>query len=200
MAEFHGDVEPDAPAHRRNGPIDAAYMLEQTLITFLWRFRRRTPFLLATDMTPLFCAKRTFWYAVPEFDPSSPGSRLKQAITSSVYRSAFHLLPWSSAVRDSLVEDYAVPEKQITVLPPGMDLRHWHAPDRLTDLTNPVKKPFTVLHVGTDFHRKGADLLLALAGEPEFRMPNSTSSPPISRRNSLRMSSSTGIWHRIPAS
>ena len=156
------------PCTQRHGTIDAAYVLDPILVTFLWRFRRQVPYLLATDMTPMFCAKREFWYAVPEFDPSSNGSRLKQAITASVYRSAFHCLPWSAAVRDSLVEDYGVPEKKITVLPPGIDLSTWQAYDRLTDLTKPVRKPFTVLHVGTDFHRKGADLLLALAREPEF--------------------------------
>ena len=156
------------PFIQHHGAFDAAYILEPTLVTFLWHFRRQIPFLLATDMTPLFCAKREFWYAVPEFDPSSVSSRLKQAITASVYRSAFHCLPWSTAVRDSLVEDYGVPEKNVTILPPGIDLSKWRAPDRLADLTRPVRKPFTVLHVGTDFHRKGADLLLALAKEPEF--------------------------------
>jgi glycosyltransferase involved in cell wall biosynthesis len=152
-----------------HGPFDAAYILEQTLVTFLWRFRSQTPFLLSTDMTPLFCAKRGFWYAVPEFDPSSMPSRAKQAITASVYRSAFHMLPWSRAVRDSLIEDYGVPENRVTVLPPGLDLRFWRAPDRQSRIAQSRKQGFTVLHVGTDPHRKGADLLLALAREPEFQ-------------------------------
>ena len=154
---------------RAHGPFDAAYVLEQSLITFLWQFRSRTPFLLATDMTPLFCAKRGFWYAVPEFDPEAVSSRVKQAITASVYRSAFHLLPWSRAVRDSMIEDYGVPEDRVTVLPPGMDLRLWQAPDRRSRVATMRDHRFTVLHVGTDPHRKGADLLLALAAEPEFR-------------------------------
>lgn len=157
------------PLRRTHGPFDAAYILEQTLITFLWRFRSRTPYLLSTDMTPLFCAKRGFWYAVPEFDPLSMSSRAKQAITGSVYRRAFHMLPWSSAVRDSLIEDYGVPENRITVLPPGMDLRFWKPPDRRSRIAQAGTRGFTVLHVGTDPHRKGADLLLALAGEPEFQ-------------------------------
>ena len=157
------------PLRRTHGPFDAAYILEQTLITFLWRFRSRTPYLLSTDMTPLFCAKRGFWYAVPEFDPSSISSRAKQAITASVYRKAFHMLPWSSAVRDSLIEDYGVREDRITVLPPGMDLRSWKAIDRSPRIAQGARRGFTVLHVGTDPQRKGADLLLSLAGEPEFQ-------------------------------
>lgn len=157
------------PFRRMHGPFDAAYILEQSLITFLWRFRSQTPFLLSTDTTPLFCAKRKFWYAVPEFDPSSLSSRVKQSITGSVYRSAFHVLPWSRAVRDSLIEDYAVPEERITVLPPGMNLRIWKVPDRTARIAEGGVRRFTVLHVGTDPHRKGADLLLALAAEPEFQ-------------------------------
>lgn len=157
------------PLRRAGGPFDAAYILEPTLVTFLWRFRRSIPFLLSTDMTPLFCARRKFWYAVPEFDPGTRLSRLKQAVTASVYRSAFHLLPWSTAVRDSLIEDYGIPEDRITVVPPGIDHRRWSPPERRTIPEAARSRPFSVLHVGSDFHRKGADLLLGLAREPEFR-------------------------------
>jgi len=114
------------PLIRAKGDFHAAYVLEHTLLTFLWGFRRRVPFLLATDMTPLFCAKHKLWYAVPEFEPASRSSRIKQAITRNVYSSAYHLLPWSTAVRDSFVEDYGIPAQRITVLPPGIDLKRWH--------------------------------------------------------------------------
>lgn len=173
------------PVRRAHGPIDAAFILETTLVTSLWRFRSRTPFLLSTDMTPLFCAKRGFWYAVPEFDPDAMSSRVKQAITASVYRSAFHVLPWSRAVRDSLIEEYGVPEQRVTVLPPGIDLRLWKAPNRHSRNGRGDDRGFTVLHVGTDPHRKGADLLLTLAAEPEFQnvtfrfVTNGLDAPPL---------------------
>ncbi len=157
------------PHIRERGKVDAAYVLEHTLLMFLWGFRRRVPFLLASDMTPLFCARHKLWYAVPEFDPASRSARMKQAITRNVYASAYHLLPWSTAVRDSFMEDYGIPEQRITVLPPGIDLNRWYPEDRSGKEEQAPGKPFTILHVGWDFTRKGGDLLAGLASEPEFR-------------------------------
>jgi glycosyltransferase involved in cell wall biosynthesis len=125
------------------------------------------PYLLSTDMTPMFCARHKLWYAVPEFNPESPLSRLKTMVTRPLYTGAFHLLPWSTGVRDSLVEDYGVPPERVTVLPPGINLRIWDPPDRAGK--NGSSGPLKVVHVGWDFRRKGGDLLLALAQEEEFR-------------------------------
>lgn len=156
------------PHVRERGDVDAAYVLEHTLLMFLRGFRRRVPFLLATDITPLFCARHKLWYAVPEFDPASRSSRIKQRITRSVYASAYHLLPWSTAVRDSFVEDYGIPADRMTVLPPGIDIKTWQAPDRAAGAEKASERPFRILHVGWDFTRKGGDLLAQLAHEPEF--------------------------------
>lgn len=156
------------PLVKQHGPLDAAYFLDHSLLTFLHGFRRRVPYLLATDMTPLFCARHALWYAVPGYNPDSRVSQLKQKMTRSVYAGAYRLLPWSTAVRDSFVEDYHIPEERITVLPPGIDLGKWLPPDRTADLARVPGKPFKVLHVGWDFDRKGGDLLLELASEPEF--------------------------------
>ncbi len=157
------------PLARQGGPIQAAYFLEHSLIPPPWVLTRRVPYLLSTDMTPLFCAREEMWYAVPQFDPESPIARVKQAATSLLYRSAFHLLPWSTEVGESLIHDYRVPKDRVTVLPPGINLRRWKPADRLQRQTEGRTAPFRVLHVGWDFQRKGGDVLLSIAAEPEFR-------------------------------
>lgn len=157
------------PLEKQQGPVNAAYFLEHSLIPPPWVIQRKVPYLLSTDMTPLFCARHELWYAVPRFDPETVLSRLKQHVTSRLYSSAFHLLPWSTDVRDSLVEEYGIPEQRVTVLPPGINLRRWSAADRTSRMTNGRAGIFKVLHVGWDFQRKGGDMLVALAAEPEFR-------------------------------
>lgn len=151
----------------QKGKPDAVYFLEHSIIPPHWSFMGRTPYVLAMDHTPLFCAKHKLWYAVPEFDPTSSISRLKQKYVAQLYRGAFHLLPFSTGVRDSLIEDYGIPEERMTVLPPGINLKLWQSPDR-TPRADP-SQPLNVLHVGWDFKRKGADLLVTLAREEAFR-------------------------------
>jgi len=155
------------PLEQDRGAVDAAYFLEHSIIPPFWSFSKRVPYVLSTDMTPLFCAKHRLWYAVPEFDPDSALSRLKQQATRTLYRGAFHLLPWSSGVRDSLIEDYGVPEEKVTILPPGINLELWRSPDR--QASPDPSRPLKVIHVGWDFMRKGGDLLTLLAAEEEFR-------------------------------
>jgi len=151
---------------RQGRPFDAAYFFQQTICMFLWRFRRRVPYLVALDGTPLWYARNDLWYAQPRFDPTSPVSRLKQELTRRVYAGAHHLLPLSFSCKDSLVEDYRIPPERITVVPPGINLDRYLAPDRGAPRGD---RPFNVLFVGADFARKGGDLLVALAARPEFR-------------------------------
>ncbi len=156
------------PLRKKHREFDAAYYLGYSIVTFLWRFRRRVPYALALDLTPLWAARNGLWYALPKFDPASATSRIKHVITRSVFAQASHLLPFSTGVRDSLVEDYGIPPERITVLPPGVDLRTW----RLTQLDIEAREkrtgPPRVLFVGRDFLRKGGDLLVKLAGSKAF--------------------------------
>ncbi|MGA9118643.1 MAG: glycosyltransferase family 4 protein, partial [Bacteroidota bacterium] len=156
------------PLENKGGRFDAAYYLGYSIVTFLWRFRRRVPYALALDLTPLWAARNALWYALPRFDPASPISRFKHAITRSVFTGASHLLPFSTGVRDSLISDYGIPPEKITVLPPGIDLRRWSIQDREMEVREKRAVPLRVLHVGRDFKRKGGDLLVALAGMKEF--------------------------------
>ena len=147
-------------------PFDAAWFYPLTICMLLERFRRRVPYVLSLDGTPLWLAKNELWYALPRFDPQSLVARFKHRLTRRVFTQAFHLLPFSYTVRDSLIEDYGIPPERITVTPPGIDLRTYVAPDRAS---RPERPGLNVLFVGYDFARKGGDLLAAVAGEPEFR-------------------------------
>lgn len=151
---------------RAGRPFDAAYFFQQTICMFLWRFRRRVPYLVALDGTPLWYAKNDLWYAQPRFDPTTLASRLKHRLTRRVYAGAFHLLPLSWSCRASLIEDYGIPPERITVVPPGINLDRYACPDRSAPRP---ERPLRVLFVGADFKRKGGDLLVALAGRPEFQ-------------------------------
>ena len=156
------------PLERELGGFDAAYYLGYSIVTFLWRFRRRVPYALALDLTPLWAARNELWYALPKFNPASAASRLKHVVTRSVFAQASHLLPFSTGVRDSLIHDYGIPSERITVLPPGVDLRIWHLTKEDIDARERRKGPVRVVFVGRDFLRKGGDLLLKLAGSKEF--------------------------------
>ncbi len=145
-------------------PYDAAYFFQHTYVTFLRNFRKRIPYVLAMDGVPLWYARHGFWYTHPKFDPESRISKLKTSITRSVYAQAYHLLPLSTGVRDSLVEDYGIPGEKISVVPPGIDIAKWTYPDR----SAPSSAPLKILFVGGDFIRKGGDVLVAVAQRPEF--------------------------------
>jgi glycosyltransferase involved in cell wall biosynthesis len=149
--------------------FDAALFVEYGIMIFLWKFRRRVPYLLSLDMTPMFCARHELWYAHPRFHPSSPVARLKQRVTRSVFAGATHLLPWSHGVKESLIRDYGISEDRMTVLPPGIDLRIWTMTDADWEWRSAKRTPIKVLHAGWDFQRKGGDLMLELACSEEFR-------------------------------
>jgi glycosyltransferase involved in cell wall biosynthesis len=147
-------------------PFDAAYFFQQTICTFLWRFRSRVPYVIAMDGTPLWYAKHDLWYAMPRFEPGALASRLKHALTRRVYAGAFHLLPLSRSCRESLIDDYGIPPERITVMPPGIDIRTFSCPDRGERTAD--GRRLQLLFVGADFLRKGGDLLVELAQQPEF--------------------------------
>ena len=154
---------------KRGIKFDAAFYFQHTIVTLLYGLRRRVPYLLAMDGTPLWYAKNGFWYAHPFFEPQRTIPRIKRLITRSVYAHAFHLLPLSNTVKKSLMEDYEIAEERITVVPPGINLRRWIGPQRPPRRAVTETNPLRVLFVGADFLRKGGDLLLSVASRPEFK-------------------------------
>jgi glycosyltransferase involved in cell wall biosynthesis len=156
-------------AQRKNGKVDAALVIERSVIASLSSIWRNVPFILSTDTTPLLGDAQGRGTADSGDGTDSWRSRIGRAITRKAYLGAYHILPWSTAVRDSFIKDYGVPEERLTVLPPGINLRKWPAPHRSADDVARPDRSFIVLHVGWDFFGKGGDLILRLAAEPEFR-------------------------------
>ena len=155
-------------SREKNGiKFNTAYFFQHTICMGLTSFRKRVPYVIAMDGCPMFYAKHKLWYAHPYFDPDSPSAKIKHVLTRHVYHKASHLLPLSNAVKDSLINDYQVPEEKITIVPPGMDIEKYSVPDRTSSERN--KKPFNILFIGYDFIRKGGDLLVKLASMPEFQ-------------------------------
>lgn len=152
---------------RDGGPFDGAYFFPQTICMLLFRFRRRVPHVIAMDGTPLWYAREGLWYAQLRFDPKTLAARAKHAMTRRVYEQAFHLLPLSCGVRDSLVEEYGIPAERITVVPPGVNLSKYAAPIRRAP--DRAGRPLNVLFVGADYLRKGGDLVVTLGAQPAFR-------------------------------
>lgn len=144
--------------------FDAAYFFQHTMVTALFAFRKRVPYILAMDGTPMWYNREGLQYAHDPFDPRRPASRIKRRIIASVYRGAHHLLPLSEGVKASLIDDYGVDPGRISVMPPAINLNDWVCPDRRATSDGPVR----VLFVGGDFIRKGGDMLASVARMSDF--------------------------------
>ena len=121
---------------------------------------RRAPFVLCTDVTPLQYDAMAAGYA-HRADRPGPARWAKHRWNRRVFHRAAAHAPWSSWVRRSLIDDYAIPAERIEVIPPGVDTARW--PVAAHHGSSPVR----LLFVGGDFVRKGGELLLhALATLP----------------------------------
>jgi glycosyltransferase involved in cell wall biosynthesis len=116
--------------------------------------RLRRPYIVITDVTPIQYDRMADGYG-HKADKGGPFARWKDSVNRRVFREASLCVAWSSWVAESLSSDYGVDGDRIAVIPPGVDIDQWRARDSTPDDT-----PFRVLFVGSDFERKGGDLLL----------------------------------------
>jgi glycosyltransferase involved in cell wall biosynthesis len=151
---------------RQGRTYDAVYYFQTSIITLLWGLRRRIPHVIGLDGTPLWYVHNKLWYEHSDFDPQNPVEKVKYRITRGVYDGARFLLPLSHSVRESLIEDYHIAPEKVVVVPPGIDLGKYRAPDRST---RPAGRARKVIFVGADFIRKGGAIMLELARREEFR-------------------------------
>lgn len=114
---------------------------------------QQKPYLLSIDITPIQYDRMAEHYGhKPDVDGFF--SRYKHKVNMHLLKNAAYLLPWSSWVRDSLVQDYNIAPERIKVVAPGVDLEKWHAKNDF------VAGPLKILFVGGDFYRKGGDVLM----------------------------------------
>ena len=138
---------------RRNPADMIFYNTQMPAVLAGQRQRERTPYVIATDITPI---QMDSMAAVYHHHADRPGLMrwYKHAINRQTLHEAQHLFPWSNWTARSLRDDYGVPADRITVLPPGVDTWRW-VPD-----TGSHDRPLQILFVGGEFGRKGGGELL----------------------------------------
>jgi glycosyltransferase involved in cell wall biosynthesis len=135
--------------------FDAMFINTQTISLFAGDLMRRIPTLLSLDATPKNYDEYSAWYG--DRVQSVPVERAKLLAHRAVMRQASWFTTWSEWAKGSLVRDYGVDGRRVTVLPPGTTLSNFPAPEG----RGPRREgPFRLLFVGGDFKRKGGDLLL----------------------------------------
>jgi glycosyltransferase involved in cell wall biosynthesis len=111
------------------------------------------PYLIATDITPVQYDRMSESYS-HHVDSNHVMKQYKHRINTKVFQDAARLLPWSSWVAESLINDYGVDPDRVEVMPVGVDLERWHPVDYVPH------ERVRILFVGGDFERKGGRLLL----------------------------------------
>lgn len=140
---------------RARRELDAVLIHTQTAALLWWPMMGKLPTVISTDGTPGNIDELSTAYIHRQGSPREEDT--KRRIIGRMLRASAHLIPWSDWTRRSLVEDYAVPEKQLTLIRPGVDLLRWGTTGRVADDTT------RFLFVGGDFRRKGGEDLLAAA-------------------------------------
>jgi glycosyltransferase involved in cell wall biosynthesis len=150
---------------KQGGPFDAAFFNQLIPAIFLNEFRKRVPSIIAMDATPPLLDLYGKWYDVAPASKVKPLEKLKYNLTRKAYLDAKYLMPCSNWVAESLRKDYGIPDENIHMTPEGINLAKWAPPQRATTVHRTVR----VLFIGSDFIRKGGDLVLNLAAREEFR-------------------------------
>lgn len=147
-----------ARAHAER-PLDALFLHTQTISLFSGGLMRRIPTLLSLDATPLNLDTLAgpYDHAVAP----APVERLKRSLQRRTWRYARAYTTWSQWAKDSLVRDYDVAARDVTVVHPGTMLANF---PRRDPAPRDAARPLQVLFVGADLHRKGGDLLIDVCG------------------------------------
>lgn len=138
----------------QQNPPDVAIFNTQVPAALAGNLVQNQPSFLCTDITPRqYDEMAEHYHHTPDSD--GPISQLKHRRNQQLFQSAARLLPWSTWVADSLIQDYGVDPDKVTVLPPGVDLDVW-TPHYKPNAAGPMH----ILFVGGDFYRKGGETLL----------------------------------------
>lgn len=145
-----GSLDASQALLRVQRDVDVTFVHTTTIALLSPLHLPRKPLILSTDGTPNKRGMRD-WYGLK---PEGPiGAELKRKLYGSIFQRADAFVSWCQWTKDSLVEDYGVDERRVTVIPPGVDLGRFRPGTR----NNPKPR---ILFVGGDFKRKGGDLLL----------------------------------------
>jgi len=159
----------------RQGGMDAVLIHTQVSSLLSCDMMRTVPTVISLDATPMnydsvgesYGHKRHVWVA----------EEFKRRVNRRAFVASTAVVAFSRWAADSVVRDYGVPEEQVHVIRPGVDLRKFRpGPERTSE-----SKP-RILFVGADFDRKGGpDLLEAMRriGDSAELDIVTTTAPPI---------------------
>ena len=154
---------------REGKEFDAIFCNHLIPAAFLGEHRRQTPIVMSVDTTPMLLRKQSPWYFVGSLGGTDFLRGLKDKFFKSVYAKTYRILAWSRLVRHSLIVHYDIPEDNVSLMPPGVNIQRWsRSANRSPECTGSNGRP-SVLFVGNDFLRKGGDILLRVARRREFQ-------------------------------
>ena len=135
-------------------PFDIAVFNTQVPASLGFQWLSKQPYVVCTDISPCQLDQMAEHYQHNDNNFSFVADA-KHRTNVRMFQNAQVVLPWSSWVARSIIEDYGVSAEKVEVLPPGVDLDTWY-PDA-SQRTAAVPR---ILFVGGDFKRKGGELLL----------------------------------------
>ena len=140
--------------------FDVLFCHTQEPAVLLGKYMNRIPTILSLDATPI--NMDSIGHAYRHSVKSAAVERLKYFLVRRSFQRAAHLVTWSRWAKESLINDYGIPEHRITVIPPGVDVDVWNISEseRAASQNNPTLR---ILFVGGDFQRKGGTILLQCA-------------------------------------
>ena len=143
----------------QTGQFDALFCHTQEAAVLLGNYMKDIPTILSLDATSININSMAGAYGLKK--KSRAFEYLKHFLIERSFQKAAHLMPWSHWVEESLINDYHVPKRKITVNPPGLDLEHWSVSEDERDSSEHLS--LRVLFVGGDFWRKGGETLIRSA-------------------------------------
>jgi glycosyltransferase involved in cell wall biosynthesis len=143
---------------------DVLFVHTQALATLLSRRLFRRPVVISLDATPLQYDELGVYYVHRRNGRLAEWA--KKQINQRQLRAAAHVISWSEWAKRSLVDDYHVDARKISVIAPGVDRTVWGVADGAKRSDGVV----TVLFVGGDLRRKGGSDLLAAFGAARARL------------------------------
>ena len=119
------------------------------------------PFTMTLDYTMALAIKE--WPAWAPFD-GDKDRRAWLEVEGDAYKRAAHLFPWSRRTKQSLMEDYGIPEDKITVIGNAGQFRQPYEGPKSFGFRQ-------LIFNGSDWDRKGGDIVLAAFRKVRQAMP-----------------------------
>ena len=142
-------------AAQRERPLDRLFIHTSMVALLSGDHIAKIPTLLSLDATPLNYDELAVWYGHKVGNALIEKAKL--LVHRAIMRRARKFTAWSEWTKGSLVSDYGVEARAITVIPPGTILSNFPDPSMRGERR---PGPVRLLFVGGDFVRKGGDLLL----------------------------------------